>query len=713
MWRLTRPSAAAVVALALLAQPVGAEPWDGDLTKEADFTIQGVTPGGWAGGSVAGAGDVNGDGLEDMIVGTPDGDDLRSDRAYVVFGRPFPRVVRLADIGEPDNLDGFLIYNGDGGYAYRLGRSVAAVGDMNHDGLDDVIVGSPETTFHGIPDDQTGAAHVVFGKASYDTVNVRQLGEGGFEIRGPWSEGAAGWSVAGVGDMNQDGDADVAVSAHAGSGDPAREYSGAAYVVFGKPTPEPVELAALGGEGFQILGSYAFEQAGNAVAGAGDVNGDRVPDLIVGAAVHDRENWDEGAAYVVFGKSTPEQVDLASLGDQGFLIEGYYRSGKAGFGVAGVGDMNGDGLDDVAVGAPRAGYPDTVTGYVYVVFGKSTPDRVDLGDLGDQGFSIRGAGPEENAGWSVAGAGDVNGDGVPDLVIGSPVASWTQPGKAYVVFGKSSSETIDLEKPLGKRGFRFEGKSVSDLTGYAVAGPGDLDQDGHGEVMVGAPQLLVDGSAMGGAFVLYGLKQPTLHYEPVVGTVGVPLKVAAPAGIRTGDASFSVSPELQQGLALDRQTGAVSGTPTWTQPESVHTVTVTDWVGTGEAPLAIQIDELKPRENGSGVRRCASFRKLHTKWKGSRPRKVRLELVGSAGTERRQRCKPFIVRLRIVRDRHVASIRKVVFRIDGRTHLIDRRFPYRAPVAPAQLGFGRHVIEARVIMHHGKVLKHVLRFVVS
>ena len=171
------------------------------------------------------------------------------------------------------------------------------------------------------------------------------------------------------------------------------------------------------------------------VAAAGDVNGDGISDFMIGTGGSD------SLVYVVFGTSCgfPAQFDLSTLdGSNGFVIKGKANS-DAGVSVNSAGDVNGDGIDDMIVGADFAGV--NATGAAYVIFGSKNgfPAKLSVNDLnGTNGFRIDGADADNGAGISVSGAGDLNGDGVDDMLIGAWLADShadDNRGAAYVVFG--------------------------------------------------------------------------------------------------------------------------------------------------------------------------------------------------------------------------------------------------------------------------------------
>ena len=503
------------------------------LAPADGFILQGDEAGDDLGISVSGAGDINGDGFDDLIVAAYEGDDGGEDagEAYIIYGKAGTGSQFGTDVGpegmkrqvvDTTNLkpaDGFII-QGDAADD-DFGVSVSGTGDINGDGLDDLIVGA------WLGDDESngaGEAYIVYGKVVTGSTQF-------------------GMRVA----IKQDGTAQTLMDS-----DSAPTNSVVRRVL------DTSMLAPAAG--FIIQGDRGSDALGTAVSSAGDVNGDGLADLIVGSSLGGDGGDFAGEAYIVYGKvvtgstqfgtvepgGTRRVVDVTSLAPaDGFIIQGDVEEDRLGISVSGAGDVNGDGLDDLIAGAWEGNDGGADAGEAYIIYGKPNPAAADGGPgtqfgtevtkLGDtrqvldtsslapsDGFIIQGDAAGDNLGMSVSEAGDVNGDGLADLIVGAPDGDdgGNEAGEAYIIYGKAGTDgtqfgsavtaagetrqVLDTTDLAPTDGFILQADAAGDQLGRSVSGAGDVNGDGFDDLIAGANQGDDDGSDAGEAYVVYG-----------------------------------------------------------------------------------------------------------------------------------------------------------------------------------------------------------------
>jgi len=395
------------------------------------------------GTGLAGVGDLNNDGFEDFAVGAPGQDDAGSDagRVYIFLGRA-ENIGPIADI---------VLSGGDGGD--HFGYAVAGLGRFNNDIYDDLAVGSPDSDAGGAG---RGRVHIYFGNSSGTGLTAGPI------LSGQQGGDHFGYALDGGFDFNDDGRTDLAV------GSPDRPTGGArageVRIYFGASSP-----TALGD--VILTGDQSQDWFGASVSRAGDVNNDNFGDLVVGAPQPFQAN--SGKAYVIFGRSDGQAPVRLTL-------TGEFGGDRFGWAVAGGGNLDSDGFDDVAVGAPRQDAGATQNGAVYVFRGGNPMNNVSDAKVGG-----RESGDE--FGSSLAINGDWDDDNHSDLVVGAPLSDdgGNQAGEINLFLGASPIDAGSRGVYLGPR--LLAGFAASDNFGTAVHFV-DYNDDGHSDVLAGAPR---------------------------------------------------------------------------------------------------------------------------------------------------------------------------------------------------------------------------------
>ena len=341
------------------------------------IVIDGESPEDKSGYAVANAGDINGDGFDDVAIGAPyaDPNGGSSGRVYVVYGGEGPWQGGTLDLSDVASGSGGIAIDGEASNDYA-GVSVDGAGDVNGDGYDDLVIGAVLADPNG---SASGRAYVVYGAGDLGAGPIQlsdvAAGTGGFAVNGEAASDNAGRGVAGAGDVNDDGYADIVVGAPGHAGD-----SGRAYIVFGSASvgTSPLELSAIasGSGGILLDGGSPGDYAGWSVDAAGDANLDGLADVVVSAHARDTAATDAGVAYLVFGGDHPglttdatilQGVDTADEG--GFSMIGEAAYDRAARAIRGVGDVNGDDVPDLLVGAAYADPGGSSSGRAYLVLG--------------------------------------------------------------------------------------------------------------------------------------------------------------------------------------------------------------------------------------------------------------------------------------------------------------------------------------------------------
>ena len=372
-----------------------------------EWTGLGSTDGELFGTAVAAAGDVNGDGFADILVGAPIFTNVqdREGRAYAFYG---------SASGLPASPD--WTFENDLPMC-ELGWNVATAGDVNNDGFDDVLVASEFCSPTPVGDTREGRVYLFLGSASGLSSTYDWMAEGY-----PGSDESFGWSIASAGDINGDGFDDVVIGA------PWADYvagnAGRAYIYYGSASGLPA-TPSLTIDGDDEMPWTGF---GESVDSAGDVDNDGYDDVIIGWPGDTLPVAGAGIAYIYPG-SSEGLVITPTWSYQNDLLER-----ALGGTVAGVGDVNGDGFGDVMVAAKKYANPDLFEGIVYLFLGSAGgPSTVpDWHREGNQ--------PYGQFGWDIQSAGDVNADGFGDVLIGSPFYDHGEvnEGMGFLFFGSSA-----------------------------------------------------------------------------------------------------------------------------------------------------------------------------------------------------------------------------------------------------------------------------------
>ena len=460
---------------------------------QADGGFVGEVSGDRSGWRVASAGDVDGDGLDDLLIGALRNDESVSNagKTYLVLGSTIA-VTGTLDLAQADTA--FLgEANGD-----NSGAAVASAGDVDGDGLDDVLIGAPANDQGGANAGKTylflAASFAAGGTFSLSSADATFVGEEAYD--------SSGSAVSSAGDVDGDDLDDLLIGASSnGEWGPS---TGKTYLFLGSTVATATTTSFdLDEADVAFAGEGPVDMSGDSVACAGDVDGDGLDDLLIGASRNDDGGYDAGKSYLILGATVGAVPagDTFSLSQADAAFVGESGNDRSGGSLASAGDVDGDGFDDLLIGAFENAEAGTDAGKSYLVFAASISAGGSF-SLATAGASFVGDATGDQSGQAVSSAGDVDGDGQADLLIGAPGhdGGGTDAGGAFLFL--ASSLTAGSSYSLSQADAMFSGEANYDLAGRHLASAGDVDGDGHDDLLIGAHFNNDGGADAGKAYLI-------------------------------------------------------------------------------------------------------------------------------------------------------------------------------------------------------------------
>jgi flavodoxin len=446
-----------------------------------------------SGTSIAGAGDINGDGYDDILIGAPEGNE---GKVYIFFGNQTGNWSPDMSLTEA-NASFLGEFDGD-----RAGSCVASAGNINNDAYDDIIIAASGY------DGNTGKVYLIFGNGTEsDWTMDMSLGNADGSFIGEHQNHQAGSSLAGIGDLNNDTYDDILIGARTGGS----SQEGETYLIYGNQSNYFSINMSLSNANASFEGENAYDLAGASVAGAGDINNDGYNDILIGAPHFNASSGNEGKTYIYFGNGTESDwtMDMSlATADASFIGES--EDDDSGSSVAGAGDINNDGYNDILIGAPNLNDART-----YLIFGNGTKSdwTMDM-SLGAADASFIVENTQDGSGSSIEGAGDINNDGFDDVLISAPDYDTNSVGQSYLIFGNGTESDWTMDMSLGTADGSYIGEADWDYSGSSVAGAGDINNDGCDDVLIGACVNDDGGTNAGKTYLLFGNKAPRFEPRP-------------------------------------------------------------------------------------------------------------------------------------------------------------------------------------------------------
>jgi hypothetical protein len=445
---------------------------------------------GFTGASLTNAGDLNGDGIDDLVIPATGhhGVGPNSGKVYILFGsyNGWSGAVNLSTADAS--------YLGEDEYD-AAGSTLAGLGDINGDGFDDLAIGSTGNDDGGV---SAGKVYIIFGKASGWETDV-SLSDIDSTIIGTEATFYFSTTMSTAGDVNGDALNDLIVGS----------YKSKAFLFLGNATMSRWTSGLEAGDADTIFeGETYYDYTGDGVAGGGDLNDDGYSDVVIGSTRNSDGGSYAGKVHIFFGKPDGFDAEVSvSSSDASYLGEGPVNmTGKV---LHSRGDVNSDGYDDLLISSTYYGVGAPYRGKTYLVLGKASGWSQDV-SLSNADASWMGEDRNDYAGCSAVMIGDQNSDGYDDIMIGAYMAENgdESPGKAYIIRGRESGweQNISLSQvPLS-----LVGEAHIDYLGKAVSGVGDINGDGAVDVLISSYFNDEHGPARGKVYMINSMKS----YDP-------------------------------------------------------------------------------------------------------------------------------------------------------------------------------------------------------